>query len=217
MSTYNLTVGGKYITVGGKALTVGSSDTFVVIGGKPYRTTILPDGNEWLAVNLDYVWGGLSVPTSSASLTTDQQATYYNYNYDTYGLLYNWYAVKYLDDNRSTLLPEGWRVPSRQDYANVRNAIGGWQSYGPELKSTTGWMSPETNGTDDYGFSWVPSGRFAVTNNTPPPVFSGKGTDGVLWTRISESSELADAVTPVSEGAVTKISQFAVRLVRYIQ
>lgn len=215
MSTYNLTVGGNYITVGGKALTVGSSDTFVVIGGKSYRTTILPDGNEWLAVDLDYVWDGLSVPTSSASLTTDQQAVYYDYNDDTYGLLYNWYAVKYLDDNRSTLLPEGWRVPSVQNYANVRNILGGWQSYETKLKSTTGWLT--TNGTDDYGFSWVPAGRFTVESNTPPPVFSGKGRDGTLWTRTSETSELADEVSPTSEGAVFKNYQFAVRLVRYIQ
>lgn len=217
MSTYNLTVGGNYITYGGKALTVGSSDTFVVIGGKSYRTTILPDGNEWLAVNLDYVWDGLSVPTSSASLTTDPQAIHYDYVDDTYGLLYNWYAVKYLDDNRSTLLPEGWRVPSIQNYANVRSILGGWQSYTTKLKSTTGWLPPKTNGTDDYEFSWVPSGRFVVDNNTPPPVFAGKGIDGTLWTRTSETSETADEVSPDGEGAVLKEYQYAVRLIRYIQ
>lgn len=138
--------------------------TFTVIGGKTYPTVTLPDGHEWLALNLDYAWTGLSVPTSSASLKTSPQAVYYDYDETTYGweglqrgLLYNYYAVSYLETNKATLCP-GWHVPTIDEYDALVTALGGY-SYGYTLKSTTGWAD-NGNGTDEYGFAGYPSGQF---------------------------------------------------------
>ena len=137
----------------------------VVIGGKTYPTCTLPDGHEWLAVNLDYAWSGLSVPTSGASTSSSPQAMYYNYDEATYGwnglkygLLYNGYAVKYLETNQLTLCP-GWHVPTQAEFTALVSAIG--STNGAKLKSTTGWANAG-NGTDDYGFSACPSGYYST-------------------------------------------------------
>jgi len=139
--------------------------TTAVIGNKTYPTVRLPDGHVWLAVNLDYAWTGLSVPTSGASSVTTPQAMYYNYDEATYGwsgsqrgLLYNWYAVDYLQTNRATLCP-GWHVPTRDEFEAVCTGIGDW-THGDKLKSTSGWRD-NGNGTDDYGFAAYPSGVYS--------------------------------------------------------
>jgi uncharacterized protein (TIGR02145 family) len=107
--------------------------TTVTIGGKEYPTVTLPDGREWLALNLDYAWSGLSVPTSGASDSTSPQAMYYNYDESTYGwnglkrgLLYNQYAVSYLETNKATLCP-GWHVPTRDEFDALITALGGYE------------------------------------------------------------------------------------------
>ena len=136
----------------------------VVIGDKTYPTVVMPDGREWLALNLDLIWDGLSIPTSGASGTTSQQAMYYNYDDATYGwnglkrgLLYNHYAVNMLQSYRETLCP-GWHVPTKDEFDTLVTALGG-TSQGAKLKSTTGWYN-DANGTDDYGFAGYPSGAF---------------------------------------------------------
>lgn len=147
----------------GNVKVYSSAPAGVVIGDKTYPTCILPDGHEWLALNLDLVWDGLTVKTSGASVVNTQQAMYYNYDDATYGwgglkrgLLYNHYAVGLLQGNRSTLCP-GWHVPTKDEFDALVTAIGG-SSNGSKLKSTTGWRS--LNGTDDYGFAGYPSGSF---------------------------------------------------------
>ena len=136
-----------------------------VIGGKTYPTVTLPDGHEWLALNLDYAWPGLSVPTSGASGSTSPQAMYYDYDEATYGwnglkrgLLYNHYAVRYIVSNQATLCP-GWHVPTTAEFNALITALGGY-TCGYKLKSTTGWKD-NGNGTDVYGFAGYPSGEWS--------------------------------------------------------
>ena len=79
-----------------------------------------------------------------------------------YGWLYNWYAV----NHASGLAPDGWRVPTQQDwrdmvsyivdeYVDVNN-----DNVGGALKSTKNeWNSPNTNATDMFRFAALPGGR----------------------------------------------------------
>lgn len=73
-----------------------------------------------------------------------------------YGLLYNWYAAT---DSRN-LANEGWRVSSDEDIINLREYIDPSGTpfiniAGGKLKEIgfTHWDSPNTDATDDYGFS----------------------------------------------------------------
>ena len=81
------------------------------IGGRVYNTVII-GGKEWMAENLDFKFSGLAIGQGSSS--SEPRANYYSNNESTYGvngnkygLLYNWIAVKYLEDHKSELIP-GW-------------------------------------------------------------------------------------------------------------
>lgn len=131
-----------------------------VIGGREYRTVIMPDGKEWLAENLDFKFNGLDIaplgyPTTPAAWYYDNDESTYGVNGNKYGLLYNWYAVKYLEDNKSELIP-GWHVPTSDEWDALATAVGGSDIAGTKLKSTTGWNSG--NGDGSYDFEAFPAG-----------------------------------------------------------
>lgn len=191
-----------------------------VIGGKTYPTVVMPNGSEWLAVNLDYAWAGLSVPTSGASNPTSPQAMYYDYNESTYGwngkklgLLYNGYAMAYLEANKATLCP-GWHVPSKTEMVNMINSLAA--PVGQRIKSAdaTEWWDGGC-GTDDYGFALGPAGKF-----TDMGAFDEYGGFGYLWTSTTTSATAAYTYfwkynsTSTSSQASNYKYQFSIRLVK---
>ena len=143
----------------------------VTIGGREYKTTKI--GNqEWLAENLDYKFdvNGSQIPIGVSETPTTPAAWYYNNDEASYGidgtykcgLLYNWYATKYLEDNKSTLLPEGWHVPSNSEWVSLINLIGS-QNAGTMVKASdnsiaSGFPS-NWKGIDIFQFSGIPSGN----------------------------------------------------------
>lgn len=181
-----------------------------VIGGRTYRTVVI-GGVEWLAENLDFKFSGLAFGQSSTS-DSEPQGNYYNNNeamYGKYGILYNWIAVKYLEDNKSSLIP-GWHVPTTAEWDALATAVGGTSVAGTKLKSTTDWSSGA--GTDDYGFSVLPAGRYTGS-------FSNLGSEAFFWTVTDNASNSAfyqHFNTGASTDLVsyTKRYQFSVRLVK---
>lgn len=129
------------------------------IGGRTYPTVNI-GGKTWMAENLDLRTDGITIGTTDS--TSTPAAWYYNNSAETYGehgnkygLLYNWYAVKYLIDNAATIIP-GWHVPTISEWDALATAVGGSRTAGTKLKSTTGWSSG--NGDGSYGFAAVPAG-----------------------------------------------------------
>ena len=155
------------------------------IGGNTYRTVTI-GSQTWLAENLDFKFSGCNIGGSGTPSTPN--AWYYNNNEATYGwkgkkygLLYNWYAVKLLNDNRSTLIP-GWHVPSTTEWDALANAVGGKSTAGTVLKSTTDWTSGA--GTDVYGFTALPSGYYYGN-------FDYLGSYACFWTSTENDSNFA--------------------------
>ncbi len=72
-----------------------------------------------------------------------------------YGKLYNWYAV---NDSRG-LAPEGWHVPSQDEWTRLVNYLGGESLAFEKLQTTKGWR---INGTNESGFSALPNGTRGV-------------------------------------------------------
>lgn len=70
--------------------------------------------------------------------------------------------------------PEGFHLPSIEEFKTLVDFAGGEDVAAKKLKSTTGWPSSEEygdwNGTDDYGF-----------NAKPITLGNGKGTDENFW------------------------------------
>lgn len=181
---------GKVVKYGSKWVNNSSTGPeTAVIGGKTYPVVEMPDGNKWLAVNLDYIWDGLSVPTSDASVVTNPMGVYFNYDEATYGwdgrkcgLLYNWYAVSYLDQNKATLCP-GWHIPTDTEWNSLIAAVGGNNVAGKKLKASDVSWAGSWSGTDDYGFTALPAG---VTGGAygDSVSFADLGTHTFFWTPV---------------------------------
>lgn len=139
-------------------------DTTTTIGGRVYRTVTI-GGATWLAENLDYKFSGCGIGGSGIPSTPN--AWYYNNDEATYGidgvrkcgLLYNWYAVKLLNDNRSDLIP-GWHVPTNDEWIALNDAVGGTSIAGTKLKAANVSWASSWNGADDYGFGVLPAGSY---------------------------------------------------------
>lgn len=173
----------------------------VVIGGTHYpfvQVHLSETSNKlWMVTPLDYQWPGLTVGESSLSLT-DPQANYYDDDAsahdqagDKYGLLYNGAAAQYLEANRNTLLPKGWRLPTYEEIQELADAVGGYSVAGKGLKSDTGWNSG--TGLGDFELDFKPTGLFTGS-------FSGLGTQAMLWASGTPSSDSAGCTYAFSTG-----------------
>ena len=73
-----------------------------------------------------------------------------------YGRYYNWPACS---DSRR-LAPNGWHVPSIDEWSQLFDALGGGASAGGKLKEagTLHWLEPNTGATNESGFTALPAG-----------------------------------------------------------
>ena len=122
-------------------------------------------GNEW------------SSTTSGATAVYAESAS----NLETYGRLYNWYAVA---DSRS-LCPSGWHVPTDQEWNVVSDVLGGQNVAGGKMKTTYGWNGGE--GTNLSGFSGLPGGVRGDFSGT-----ANAGYDGSWWSSTQSDSGALD-------------------------
>jgi len=85
-------------------------------------------------------------------------------NVATYGRLYTWYAVT---DARK-ICPDGWHVPSSEEWTLLFDNIGGEEIAGGILKETgyTHWWSPNKGATNDYGFTALGGGSRSSVGGT---------------------------------------------------
>lgn len=167
----------------------------VKIGDRNYKT-IKYNNKEWLAENLDYKFEGCLVGMVQ---TTSPCCGYYNNDNDfsldgSYkcGLLYNWYAAKYLDDNKLTLLPSGWRVPTSSDYNNLLNSLVPISQVGVLIKaednSVKAGFPSSWGGLNFMYMNVLTTGAFY--NNS----FVNLNVNTVLWTSEQSSSTRANDV-----------------------
>ena len=184
------------------------------IGGRTYPTVNI-GGKTWMAENLDLRTDGITIGTTGSPSTP--AAWYYNNSAETYGehgnkygLLYNWYAVKYLIDNAATIIP-GWHVPTTSEWDALATAVGGSSTAGTKLKSTTGWSSG--NGDGSYGFAAFPAG-YRTSGS-----FYSLGSFAYFWTAIEYSSTRAynryfSTGASMTSSNYDKTSAYSVRLVK---
>ncbi|MBN1781137.1 fibrobacter succinogenes major paralogous domain-containing protein [bacterium] len=154
------------------------------IDGNAYRTIWIGD-RVWTAENLrvTHYRDGDPVPDIPTAMEWSGMTTGCRRSVETgapsvsYGQVYNWYAVT---DGR-WLAPEGWHVPSDQEWKNLEMALGmspaaansqgrRGTDEGGELKKTgtVDWASPNTGATNESGFSAVPGGYCTATGITIP-------------------------------------------------
>jgi uncharacterized protein (TIGR02145 family) len=177
------------------------NNTVKDIDGNVYKTVVIGK-YKWMEENLKTTTynNGTEIPNvteQSVWLRLSNGAYgWYNNNEsyaDTFGLLYNWYAV-----NTGKLCPDGWRVPSDEEwkylegFVDTKYGIGNsvWDKSGlrghdagQRLKATSGWRTGVT-GTNDFGFSALPGGEHLTR-------FYAGGSSGFWWTSTEASASSA--------------------------
>jgi len=163
--------------------------------GKKYRKVTIGD-QTWMAENLNYEMKG--------SLCYNKEES----NCQKYGRLYNWSVAK-------SACPQGWHLPSDDEWTKLTKFAGGASTAGKKLKATSGWQK-KGNGTDDYGFSALPGGY----SNNGTIGFMAIDINGYWWTSKEEIYEQAFTRNMGSESADVFRSydrRSALRSVRCVQ
>jgi uncharacterized protein (TIGR02145 family) len=166
------------------------------------KTTRYNDGTAVPFITDKTVWNTINTP---GYCWYDDASTYK----DTYGALYNWYAV-----NTGKLCPTGWHVPTDAEWKTLLNAY-----VGAKLKEsgTIHWLSPN-DGTNESGFTALPGG-YRNSDGFLGPYGPSIGTYGGWW-----SSGVFDTTTGsdwyvsnsdnVSFGADSKQNGLSVRCLK---
>lgn len=127
---------------------------------KKYKTIVIGT-QTWMAENLAYL------PLVNAPTDTSQvEARYYVYdyagmnvktakalaNYSTHGVLYNWVAA-------NNACPVEWHLPSDEEWTILETFVDSTGAHiGTKLKAKILWGAKGIPGSDDLGFSAIPSG-----------------------------------------------------------
>jgi uncharacterized protein (TIGR02145 family) len=100
---------------------------------------------------------------------------------NTYGLLYNWYAVY---DPRG-LAPAGWHIPDATEWQILIDSLGGTEHAGVKLKSNNHWIDGGI-GNNESGFNGLPGGYRGENSS-----FSSIGISGIWWSSSSTGPDNA--------------------------
>lgn len=142
------------------------------------KTTKLNDGTDIPKAEKDSLWNVLSTAGYSWYNNNSSFAEFF-----TYGALYNWYTVA-----SGKLCPTGWRVPTEADVSELLDYLDGSSVAGGKLKAsgTSQWASPNTDATNEVGFSALPAGK----RNTDG-LFDFIGMEANWWTMSDYSTHTA--------------------------
>lgn len=172
--------------------------------GTTYKTIQI--GNQvWMAENLAYLPSVAEVTSASYTIPyyyvygysgTDTAAAKATDNYKTYGVLYNWPAA--MDSGTSSsanpsgvqgACPEGWHLPSDDQWTQLTDYLGGASVAGGKLKATgtTHWKSPNTDATNETGFTGLPGGYYNDLNER----FNDIESYGYWWSATENDTDRA--------------------------
>ena len=129
----------------------------------------------WMAENLNYETETSACPDGDSR------------NCKRLGRLYSWVEAK-------SVCPEGWRLPTSADFAELISAASGDDARplaGAALKAKDGWFK-KGNGTDDFGFNALPAGYRGAISKADDGTISGGKFDGIggyayFWSATEDS------------------------------
>jgi uncharacterized protein (TIGR02145 family) len=187
----------------GGSFTCGTS-TVADIDGNTYNTVLIGTQcwtksnlkvtkyNDGTAIPLDASGGSTgngagetwsTQPAGAYCILSNESST--GTNASNYGFLYNWYAAT----DPKKICPAGWHVPSEAEYFTLTTFASPNPGY--KLKSTSSLWTGSTNGTDNFGFSMLPSYERGSTGI----YYIGVGNQyAMIWTTTTVSTTNAKNV-----------------------
>ena len=139
-----------------------------------YRTVVIGE-QTWMAQNLNYAYLESVYDQDSSSWcdknepdSCSKYGRYYLFEaaVDAMGVFgddgkgcYDYVKCRVREPARG-ICPSGWHLPSKEEFEQLVQFVGGKDVAGKKLKSVDGWSEIPScvNGTDDYGFAALPGG-----------------------------------------------------------
>lgn len=187
-NTYNTVIIGK------QAWTVENLKTTKYSDGTSIQ--LVTDASEWSVLSSDgYCWYDNDIN-----------------NKNTYGALYNWYGV-----SAGELCPDGWHVPTDEEWDQLLTYLGGSAGAGGKMKEagTIHWHSPNTEATDESGFTALPGG-YRLNNG----IFDNIAKGANFWSSSEDNTSTARVYSTgynfgnIYRSSTEKKSGFSVRCIR---
>ena len=191
--------------------------------GQTYKTVKIGE-QWWMAENLNYAY--TDVPFKDVDFTSDSTSWCYDNdaaNCAKYGRLYTWAAAMdsagIIPGNTANgcgygeicnlgnvkvrgVCPEGWHLPSRDEWDTLLTAVGGEAIAGIMLKSTEGWNN-NSNGSVSYFFSALPAGYRRYNG-----YFSSEGDEAYFWSSTEYDSNRAYNVLLLCSYAGARLNDY---------
>lgn len=157
------------------------AEDVIDIDGNVYKTVSIGD-QTWMAENLrvTHLNDGTEIPLAPKDYKTSTYPNSYKdgkylfcretIDAEKCGLYYNWSAITGAKNNESprpsmseeckNICPEGWRIPTRQDWEVLINNLGGKALAGGYLKGSTDWNAPNEGVINASKFAAMPSAQY---------------------------------------------------------
>ncbi len=190
----------------------------------------------WFAENLAYLpsvqtntdfvsYGNAAIPAYGVYgyTGTDVAAAKATANYQTYGVLYNWYGAVATSSTTGTeglqgACPTGWHIPTSAEFATLSTYLGGDYAAGGKLKQIgeTTWLYSGMGGaTNSSGFTALAAGyRYYIDGTFTDMSYSTSFLSSLPPNSLAESRKLSYDNTKFIVDFDSTIGGFSVRCIK---
>ena len=179
------------------------------------RTTKFTDGTPVLMVENQTNWF-----KNFSSNTSQPMVSIYNNDLSLkqhQGVLYNWYVIDSLSNGNKKICPQGWHVPTDNDWKILEEYLGGSERAGGKMKEvgSLNWVNPNTSATNESLFSALPSGYRLYNGN-----YSYMGNYGFYWSSTENGTShayfryLYNESARIIKNSIYKSSGFSIRCIK---
>ncbi len=193
----------------------GNIISFVTLANELVITDF--DGNTYKTIKIgNQIWMAENLKSTHYSDGTTIQSYCYNNdtsNIKTYGRLYSSFAVmkgaassNSNPSNVQGIAPIGWHVPSKAEWEQLANYLGGVNVAGGKMKETgtNHWVSSNIGATNESGFTALPAGMHDFTG-----IFQWFETNCAFYSSTANPAEYSfTAVMLKSETAKLTVGDF---------
>ena len=217
------------VSSGKVSVTVNSNKSneveFTVLDSNSFESVTI-GSPVWMAKNLNifHFRNGDTIPqapvfwpwhatTTAAWSFYSNDFEYYYLHSKIYGVYYNWYAV---NDLRG-LAPEGWHIPSDEEWTILSEYLGGNEVAGGKMKESglVHWYYPNQGATNESGFTALPGGFIGSYGAASNITFAGYWASSTELNTKEIWCRTIDANSPVfHKNTSTKVLSQSIRCIK---
>lgn len=185
--------------------------TTVVIGNRTYPV-VTANGLYWMQQNLDF-------KSMNQQIGAEEYMTFNRFDsHLMYGYLYDWNTTKQIISELSGNIPSGWRLPTKIEWKDLFDSIGGDKKCAPKLRANAGLWMEKIGGVNEPGSLALLPGGFVDSSYQLNEI----GRVGYFWTSTEKNTNYTYGVKIMSSSDKMTIEpininyKLSIRLVKTI-